>query len=131
MYSVEKTAPVPSKGRGKVGPVKKLEKNHRFHKAFKHLGEEWNLKKYHVLKQLEEFTCLIYEQNRESSMDGLRAKLLRKVVGEDEKLTSKFKIDLAVWSCGASLTNSMVDLLDTGDREEKEEEEEENEDGRV
>ena len=33
-----------------------------------------------------EFTCLMYGQNRESSMDGLRAKLLRKIVGEDEKL---------------------------------------------
>ena len=93
MYSVEKTAPVPSKGRGKVGPLKKLEKHPRCHKAFRQHGEEWN-PKYHVLKQLEEFTCLMYGQNRESSMNGLRAKLLRKVVGEDEKLTSKSKIDL-------------------------------------
>ncbi|KAK2168989.1 hypothetical protein NP493_1209g00022 [Ridgeia piscesae] len=36
----------------------------------------------------------MYGQNRESSMDGLRAKLLRKIVVEDEKLTSKSKIDL-------------------------------------
>ena len=28
-------------------------------------------------------------------MDGLRAKLLRKIVGEDKKLTSKSKVDLA------------------------------------
>ena len=60
---------------GGVGPVKKLEKKPRFHKAFMQLGEEWNLKS-HVLKQLEEFTCLMYGQNRESSVDGLRAKLL-------------------------------------------------------
>ena len=93
-YSVEKTAPVPSKRREKVGPVKKLEKHPWFHKAFMQLGEEWNLK-FHVLKQLEEFTCLIYGQNRESSMDGMRAKHLRKIVGEDEKLTYKSKIDLA------------------------------------
>ena len=32
-----------------------------------------------------------------------------------------------MWSCGAALPNSLVDLLDTGDREEEEEEEEENE----
>ena len=93
MYSVEKTAPVPSKGSGKVGPLKKLEKHPRFHKAFRQLGEEWNLKS-HALKKLEEFTCLMYGQNHESSMDGLRAKLMRKIVGEDEKLTSKSKIDL-------------------------------------
>ena len=69
MYSVEKTAPVPSMGRGDVGPLKKLENNPRIHKAFMQLGEEWNLKKSHVQKQLEEFTCLIYGQNRESSMN--------------------------------------------------------------
>ena len=40
-------------------------------------------------------TCLVYGQNREFSMDGLRAKPLRKIVGEDEKLISKLKIDLA------------------------------------
>ena len=49
---------------------------------------------YHVLKQLEDFTCLMYGQKRESSMDGLRAKLLCKIMGEDEKLTSKTKVDL-------------------------------------
>ena len=48
-----------------------------------------------MLVQLEEFTYLMYGQNRESSMDGLRAKLLRKFVGEDEKLTSIPKVDLA------------------------------------
>ena len=36
----------------------------------------------------------MYGQNRESSMDGLCAKLLRKIVVEDKKLTSKSKIDL-------------------------------------
>ena len=36
-----------------------------------------------------------------------------------------------VWSCGPVLPNSLVDLLDTGDRDEEEQEEEENEDGRV
>ena len=30
-----------------------------------------------------------------------------------------------VWSCGAALPNSLIDLQDTGDREEEEEEEEE------
>ncbi|KAK2174779.1 hypothetical protein NP493_778g04022 [Ridgeia piscesae] len=87
-YILEKPAPVSSKGRGRW-PPKKLEKHPRFYKAFRQLSEEWNLK-YHVLKQLEEFTG----QNRESSIDGLRAKLPRKIVIEDDKLTSKSKIDL-------------------------------------
>ena len=85
---------MPSKGKGKVGPLKKLEKHPRFHIVFRQLSEELSLK-YHILKQLEEFTCLMYGQNRESSMDGLRVKFLRKIVGDDKKLTSKSKIDLA------------------------------------
>ena len=36
-----------------------------------------------------------------------------------------------VWPCGAALPNSLVDFLDTGDRDDEEEEEEEIEDGRV
>jgi len=178
MHSAEKTALVPSKRRGKVGPLKKLEEHPRFHISFRQLCEEWNLK-YYVLKQLEEFTYLMYGQNRESSMGGLRAKLLRKIVVEDKKLG---KIDLVhfppchsalkphlqrlnhhvalykhadeailaklkpyddgqrwirtedgvlqlVWSSGAVLPNSLVNLLDSGDLEKEKEEEEKNKDG--
>ena len=124
----------------------------------------------------------LYGQTRESSMDGLRAKLLRKIVVEDEKLASQFKIDLVrfppchsalkpylqrlnhhvalykhadeailaklkpyhdgqgwirtedgvlqlVWSSGAVLPNSLVNLLDSGDLEKEKEEEEKNKDG--
>ena len=46
------------KGNGKVGPLKKLDKNPRFHDAFMKLGEEWNLESY-VKKQLEEYSCLM------------------------------------------------------------------------
>ena len=40
--------PVPSMGRGKVGPLKKLEKNPRLYKVFMQLDEEWNLKTHAV-----------------------------------------------------------------------------------
>ena len=113
----------------------------------------------------------MYGQNRESSVDVARAKLLHKMVGEDKTFTSKSKVDLAclptchsalkphvqrvnhrvalykrantfiletpkhyddeqgwintedgllepVWHCSPVLPNSLVDLLDTGDREE-------------
>uniref|UniRef100_UPI00358FB7B0 uncharacterized protein n=1 Tax=Myxine glutinosa TaxID=7769 RepID=UPI00358FB7B0 len=76
------------KGKGKVGPLKKLEKNPRFHKAFRQLGNNWIINPL-VLKQLEQFTCLMYGQSRDSSVDVVRAKLLRKMVGVNEKLTSK------------------------------------------
>ena len=49
---------------------------------------------YNSVKQLEQFTYLIYAQHRESSMDVIRAKPLRQMMGDDEKLTSKSKVDL-------------------------------------
>ncbi|KAK1892233.1 Protein adenylyltransferase FICD [Dissostichus eleginoides] len=78
--------PSAFKGKGKVGPLKKLVKNPKFHRAFSQLGDNWNVKP-EVLKQLEQFTCLIYGESRESSVDAVRAKLLRKMVGS--------KVDLA------------------------------------
>ncbi|XP_034071932.1 uncharacterized protein LOC117545981 [Gymnodraco acuticeps] len=82
------------KGKGKVGPLKKQEKNPKFHRAFSQLGDNWNVKP-EVLKQLEQFTCPLYGESRESSVDVVRAKLLRKMVGQDDKLTAKSKVDLA------------------------------------
>ena len=82
------------KGKWKVGPLRQLENNPRFHSAFRQLGVEWNIQPQTV-KQLEDFTCLMYGQSRESSLDVIRTKLLRKMVGEDEKLTSRSKVDLA------------------------------------
>ena len=95
MYSLEKIATVPSKGRGREGGApEKLEKNPRFHKVFMQFGDELNLK-FRVMKRLEGFTCLVYGQNRESSMCGLRVKFLHKIVGEDDKFTFKSKVDHA------------------------------------
>ena len=82
------------KGKGKVGPLKKLEKNPRFHKAFGELGDSWELNP-EVLRRVEKFTCVMYGLGRESSVDIVRAKMLRKMVGEDKTLTSKSKVDLA------------------------------------
>ena len=78
------------KGKGKVGPLRKLEKNPKYHSAFRKLDDDSNVSPQ-LLKELEQFTCLIYGQSRESSVDVVRHKLLRKIVGEDKKL----KVDLA------------------------------------
>lgn len=48
------------KGKGKVAPLKKLKKNPRFHKCFQQLGDDWNVNA-DVLKEVEKFTCLMYE----------------------------------------------------------------------
>ena len=47
-----------------------------------------------MLKAVEKFSCLMYGQSRETSVDGARVKLLRKMVGDGVKLTSKSKVDL-------------------------------------
>ena len=40
--------------------------------------------KFHVLNHLEQFTCLVYGHNSESSAAAVHSKLLRKMMGEDE-----------------------------------------------
>ena len=48
-----------------------------------------------VLEQLEKFTCVMYGQARETQVNAVRTKMLKKMVGEDKKLTTKLKVDLA------------------------------------
>ena len=82
------------KGKGEVGPLKKLQKNPKYQKAFRQLGDDWTVKP-EVMADVEAFTCLMYGQARETSVDVVRGKMLKKMVGEDERLTTKSKVDLA------------------------------------
>ena len=47
------------------------------------------------MQDLEKFTCIMYGQARESSVNAVRVKMLKKMVGEDETISKKSKIDLA------------------------------------
>ena len=47
-----------------------------------------------VQEQLEAFTCAMYGQAREKSVDLVRSKLLKKMVGEDSTLNTKSKVDM-------------------------------------
>ena len=47
------------------------------------------------MQDLEKFTCIMYGQARESSVNVVRVKMLKKMVGEDETISKKSKIDLA------------------------------------
>ena len=82
------------KGKGKVGPPKKLQKNPKYQKAFRQLSDDWTVKP-EVMADVEAFTYLMYGQARETSVDVVRGKILKKMVGEDERLTTKSKVDLA------------------------------------
>ena len=48
-----------------------------------------------LIEELENFTCIMYGYPRESSIDCVRFKALKKMIGDDELLTLKSKVDLA------------------------------------
>lgn len=92
------------KGKGKVTPLKKLQRNPKFNTTFSALGEDWNIGD-NVQNELEEFTCIMYGDPREKSVNKLRGKMLQKMVGgKNVKLTKKSKIDLSrIPPCANSL----------------------------
>ena len=61
---------------------------------FRELGDEWSVKP-ETIDDIEAFTCLMYGYSRQKSIDTVRGIMLRKMVGEDEQLTIKSKIDLS------------------------------------
>ena len=72
------------KGKGKVNPIKILNKNSKFIKVFAHNGEEWLLEDPAVLKGLEESTCRLYGSvKRVKSVNQLREIRLKKICGSD------------------------------------------------
>ena len=81
------------KGKGKVNPLKKLQKNPKYQRAFRQLGESW-LVTDEVQQEMESFTCTMYGHVRIKSVDAVRAKMLRKMVGAEQVLNSKSKVDL-------------------------------------
>ncbi|CAJ1064746.1 uncharacterized protein LOC124118725, partial [Xyrichtys novacula] len=81
------------KGKGKVGPLKKLQKNPKYQAAFRELGVEWCLSSS-CKEDLEHFTCLMYGHGREKKVDAVCVKMIRKMVRDDESLSAKSKVDL-------------------------------------
>ena len=65
----------------------------KFPSAFSKLGEEWIVPD-DATKYLEEFVCVMYGYVQETSVNAVRTKML-KMVGEDEALTARSKVDLS------------------------------------
>ena len=61
---------------------------------FRKLGDEWSVDQS-TREELEAFTCLMYGHAREKSVDSVRSAMLKKMVGENEVLTTKSKVDLS------------------------------------
>ena len=62
--------------------------------SFRKLGDKWSVDQ-EVMDELEAFTCLMYGHAREKSVNAVRSIMLKKMVGENEELTTKSKVDLS------------------------------------
>ena len=82
------------KGKGKIGPLKKLQKYPRFQTAFKQLSVYWRVKDK-LYDCLQEFVCLTYGYPHISSVDEVRTPMLQKMAGAEETLTFKSKVELS------------------------------------
>ena len=58
------------------------------------LGNEWHVSE-NIRSHIETFTCVMYGYAKDSSINLVRAKMLKKMVGEDNDLTKESKIDLS------------------------------------
>ena len=62
--------------------------------SYSQLGENWVVNP-DVCSEIEAFTCIMYGYNKENSINAVRSKMLKKMVGEDQGLDKTSKIDLA------------------------------------
>lgn len=82
------------KGKGKVHALKVIERNPKYHSAFRQLGETWTLDS-NTAAQLESFTCHIYNYPRDNYVNKVRSKMIKSMVGENEVISHKSKVDLS------------------------------------
>ena len=61
--------------------------------TFTKLGDDWTIQDS-VFEDIETFTCAMYGYPRESSVNIVRSKMLKKMVGEDKLLSADSKVDL-------------------------------------
>lgn len=78
-------------GKGKINPLKKLNANRIYHFVFKILEEEWTVSD-DICSKIEVITCLMFGYTRQKRTNVVRAKMLRKMYGEDKQLTIKSKL---------------------------------------
>ena len=83
------------RGKGKVNPLKKLQKKPIFHSTFQSLGNDWYLSDK-AYAELEEFVCLMYGYPRHTKVNEVRSLMLKKMVGGGtDKIKKKANVDLS------------------------------------
>ena len=75
--------------------MKKLEKKPRYQATYERLGESW-IVSADVTNELEKFTCEKYGYPRLSSVDLIRATMIKKMVGDGAAITHYKKINLSM-----------------------------------
>ena len=71
--------------------------------VFRKLGDDWTIHDS-VFEEIETFTCAMYGYPREPSVNIVRSKMLKKMVGEDKPLNADSKVDITrLPSCKTSL----------------------------
>ena len=82
------------KGKGKTMPIKKMDKKPRYQEFFARLGDGWVVHD-EVVDGLEQFVCYLYGYPRVKRVNEVRGLMLKKMVGDDESITRKSKVDLS------------------------------------
>ena len=83
------------KSKGKVGPLKQMEKTQKFMDTFIRLGKEWQPDE-EANTELEEFTCHMYGKPTCKSVNTARASMIRRVTGgSTSSLKDLKKVDLS------------------------------------
>ena len=83
------------KGKGKVGPLKKLLKKHKYMDTFIKLGTNWEPDEKTVA-ELEEFTCNIYGYPNTKSVNKVCSAMLKKMTGGNNlQLKTVKKVDMS------------------------------------
>ena len=83
------------KGVGKVRPIKLLQKTEAFQDALSKLGDTWDVS-VRLDKDLEQFTCAMYDRGRFKSVDAARAAILKeKCGGQDGNINLSRNVDIS------------------------------------
>ena len=61
--------------------------------SFRNFGDDWTIQNS-VFKDIETFTCAKYRYLRGSSVNIVRSKILKKMIGEDKRLSANSIVDL-------------------------------------
>lgn len=82
------------KGKGKVNPIKVMQKLPKYQPILADLGKEWKVTD-ELFDGLEAFTCAIYSRPKFKSVNSLRYALIKQKCCDDDRLHLGRNVDLA------------------------------------